>query len=117
MVERTPFQPVEDWLRNLGLLHYAQSFYDNGYEDIDTCKLIKDSDLDVINVKSERDRNDILSAVANLNKSLYFELEQEAPAVERVKLEKVLLKSKLKECLKMHNIQLTEPPYFNPVCI
>ncbi|XP_012555536.2 uncharacterized protein LOC101240673 isoform X2 [Hydra vulgaris] len=114
MVEKTPFQPVEDWLRSLGLLHYAQSFYDNGYEDIDTCKLIKNADLDVINVKSERDRNDILSAVAKMNQNLYFELEQNPTEIERVKLEKVLLKSKLKECLILHNIQLIEPPYFNP---
>ena len=60
--QSTSFQQVEDWLRGLGLLLYAQSFYDNGYEDIETCKEIKYEDLDVIGVKSDRDREDIIIA-------------------------------------------------------
>lgn len=111
------FQAVEDWLRNLGLLHYAQSFYDNGYEDIETVKQIGVQDLNAIDIKSERDRNDILRGVNSLLQNLYFELETgvSEAKVERVKLEPILLKTKVKECLQKHNVQLTEPPYFNPV--
>ena len=78
--QSTSFQHVEDWLRGLGLLQYAQSFYDNGYEDVETCKEITTEDLDVIGVKSERDRDDIVTAVQRLKQNVYFELE--GPIVE-----------------------------------
>lgn len=112
----TSFQPVEDWLRNLGLLHFAQSFYDNGYEDIETCKQIGEEDLNVIGIRSDRDRNDILSAVKRMQQNLYFELEPEPTEkeVERQKFGTILLKSKLKDCLHKQNVQLIEPPYYNP---
>ena len=111
------FQAVEDWLRSLGLLHYAQSFYDNGYEDIETCKLMKEEDLNVIDIKTDRDRQDILSAINKLKQNLYFELEPDNSEniVERTKIEMLVLKTKLKECLEHEKIQLTEPPYYNPV--
>lgn len=111
------FQAVEDWLRSLGLLHYAQSFYDNGYEDIETVKQIDIQDLNAIDIKSDRDREDILNGVKSLNRNIYFELEasQTDKFVERKKLDPVVLKTRVKECLTKHKIQLTEPPYFNPV--
>ena len=111
------FQAVEDWLRSLGLLHYAQSFYDNGYEDIETVKQIDIQDLNAIDIKSDRDREDILNGVKSLNHNIYFELEasQTDKFVERKKLDPVVLKTRVKECLTKHKIQLTEPPYFNPV--
>lgn len=114
--QSTSFQHVEDWLRGLGLLQYAQSFYDNGYEDVETCKEITTEDLDVIGVKSERDRDDIVTAVQRLKQNVYFELE--GPIVETpepVKLDPIILKSKLKETLTQKNVQLTEPPYYYPV--
>ena len=114
--QSTSFQQVEDWLRGLGLLQYAQSFYDNGYEEIDTCKEITQEDLDVIGVKSERDRDDIITAVERLKQNLYFELE--APIIEKpepVKFDPLVLKSKLKEELAKRNTQLIEPPYYFPV--
>eukprot|EP00111_Clytia_hemisphaerica_P004972 TCONS_00014290-protein len=113
--QSTSFQQVEDWLRGLGLLQYAQSFYDNGYEEIDTCKEITQEDLDVIGVKSERDRDDIIIAVERLKQNLYFELE--APIIEKpepVKFDPLVLKSKLKEELAKRNTQLIEPPYYFP---
>ena len=113
--QSTSFQLVEDWLRGLGLLQYAQSFYDNGYEDIDTCKEITTEDLDVIGVKSERDRNDIVIAVERLKQNLYFELEVPVEKPDPVKFDPILLKSKLKETLTAKNVQLTEPPYYYPV--
>ena len=107
------FQAVEDWLRSLGLLHYAQSFYDNGYEDIETCKLMKEQDLNVIDIKNDQDRMDILSAIRKLQQNLYFELEPEEKIGERTKIEAVALKSILKDSLERDKIQLTEPPYYN----
>lgn len=117
--QSTSFQQVEDWLRGLGLLQYAQSFYDNGYEDVETCKEINAEDLDVIGVKGERDRNDIIVAVERLKQNVYFVLEAEpSEKVELVKFDSIILKSKLKETLKARNVQLIEPPYYNPVsCI
>jgi len=115
--QSTSFQLVEDWLRGLGLLQYAQSFYDNGYEDIDTCKEITTEDLDVIGVKGERDRNDIVIAVERLKQNLYFELEVPVEKPDPVKFDPIILKSKLKETLSTKNVQLTEPPYYYPVRI
>ena len=111
------FQAVEDWLRSLGLLHYAQSFYDNGYEDIETCKVMTEEDLNVIDIKTDQDRQDILSGINKLKQNLYFELEPENvdKIVERTKIEPIVLKTKLKECLEREKIQLTEPPYYNQV--
>lgn len=113
------FQAVEDWLRSLGLLHYAQSFYDNGYEDLETCKLMKEEDLNVIDIKTEQDRQDILNGIYTLKQNLYFELEPENSEniAERTKIDPLVLKTKLKECLGHEKIQLTEPPYYNKVSI
>ena len=76
----TSFQAVEDWLRNLGLIHFAQSFYDNGYEDLETCKYIGETDLDAIGVKNDRDRDDILCAVDRL-KQVRKSFELSLPSV------------------------------------
>lgn len=112
--QSTSFQQVEDWLRGLGLLLYAQSFYDNGYEDIDTCKEINYEDLDVIGVKSERDREDIIAAVQKLKQNVYFVLEETIEKLELIKFEPIILKSKLKELLTTKNVQLIQPPYYFP---
>lgn len=112
------FQAVEDWLRNLGLLHYAQNFYNHGYEDLETCKLIECTDLDVIGIKHDRDRADLLEAVGKLRRNLYFELEDEAlqkDVITRITLEPVILKSKVKELLQRYHVQLSDPPYTNSV--
>ena len=113
--QSTSFQQVEDWLRGLGLLLYAQSFYDNGYEDIETCKEIKYEDLDVIGVKSDRDREDIIIAVQKLKQNLYFVLEEAQEKPELVKFEPIILKKKLKEVLDSKNVQLIQPPYYYAV--
>ncbi len=31
---------VEFWLRTLNLVHHYQSFVDNGYDDLETCKKV-----------------------------------------------------------------------------
>lgn len=101
------FQPVEDWLRCLGLLHYAQRFYDNGYEDLETCKLIEETDLNAIEMTDKNDREDILIAVQHLKRNTQFVLKSDDSKLIRTKIEKKTLKKKLKELLKRDNRKLT----------
>merc|ERR1712013_768522 len=74
---------------------------------------MKEQDLNVIDIKNDQDRMDILSAIRKLQQNLYFELEPEEKISERKKIEAITLKTKLKECLEREKIQLTEPPYYN----
>ena len=37
---------VYEWLKALQLPQYAESFVDNGYDDLEVCKQIGDPDLD-----------------------------------------------------------------------
>ena len=114
------FALVEDWLRSLGLLCYAQQFYDNGYEDLEIIKKIGDSDLNAIGIKNEKDRNDIIAGVHRLKqRPVYFELEPEQEELFDVpqKFDPLLLKTLVKESLEKDDTKLTEPPYFYPVSI
>eukprot|EP00794_Sanderia_malayensis_P015484 gene15484-17062_t len=113
------FRPVEDWLRSLGLICYAQDFYDNGYDDLEICKQIGEDDLKVIDVQNVKDRNDILAGVIRLKqKAVYFELEPEdGLTVEEIspqKLDPFLLLTRVKAEIESEHIQLTQPPYFYP---
>ena len=113
------FRQVEDWLRSLGLICYAQSFYDNGYENLEICRLIEEQDLAVIGITNVKDKNDILAGVCRLKqKAVYFELEPEedlSAGVVRRKYDPFLLITRVKAELEKDNVQLTEPPYFYPV--
>lgn len=112
------FRQVEDWLRSLGLICYAQSFYDNGYENLDICRQIEEQDLDVIGIKNVKDRSDIIAGVCRLRqKPIYFELEsEEESSTEKIrrKFDPFLLITRVKAELENSNVQLTEPPYFYP---
>ncbi|XP_069866837.1 SAM and SH3 domain-containing protein 1 isoform X3 [Dipodomys merriami] len=77
---------VYEWLRALQLAQYAESFVDNGYDDLEVCKQIGDPDLDAIGVLAPAHRRRILEAVRRLREQdaaaagLYFTLEpQPAP--------------------------------------
>ena len=113
------FRIVEDWLRSMGLICYAQAFYDNGYENIDICKEIGEEDLNVLSVTNIKDRNDILAGVCRIKqKAVYFELEpdEDLPSEPIIrKLDPFLLITRVKAELEKENVQLTEPPYFYPV--
>ena len=50
---------VQDWLRFLELDEFYESFIDNGYDDLETVKLIKKDDLEAIGVVS-REQQDYL---------------------------------------------------------
>uniref|UniRef100_A0A8D2D152 Sterile alpha motif domain-containing protein 5 n=1 Tax=Sciurus vulgaris TaxID=55149 RepID=A0A8D2D152_SCIVU len=77
---------VYEWLKALQLPQYAESFVDNGYDDLEVCKQIGDPDLDAIGVLAPAHRRRILEAVRRLREQdaaaagLYFTLEpQPAP--------------------------------------
>lgn len=73
---------VADWLRTLGLPQYAESFVDNGYDDLEICKQIGEPDLDAIGVTDPKHRNRVLQAVRVLleqgGTAVYFTLEEAA---------------------------------------
>ncbi|CAM4646255.1 unnamed protein product [Lepidochelys kempii] len=72
---------VYEWLKTLQLSQYAESFVDNGYDDLEVCKQIGDPDLDAIGVSVPHHRRRILEAVVRLKEEdetaagLYFTLE------------------------------------------
>ncbi|XP_074845210.1 sterile alpha motif domain-containing protein 5 [Carettochelys insculpta] len=72
---------VYEWLKTLQLSQYAESFVDNGYDDLEVCKQIGDPDLDAIGVSVPQHRRRILEAVVRLKEEdetaagLYFTLE------------------------------------------
>ena len=78
MAERSNI--VEDWLRSLNLVHYTQSFIDNGYDDLEVCKQIGEDDLDAIDVRKPSHREALLKAVQVLREeggtAVYFTLEE-----------------------------------------
>lgn len=85
---------VYEWLKALQLPQYAESFVDNGYDDLEVCKQIGDPDLDAIGVLAPAHRRRILEAVHRLREQdaaaagLYFTLEPQpvppAPLVDSV---------------------------------
>lgn len=72
---------VCEWLRALGLSQYAESFLDNGYDDLEICKQVGDPDLDAIGVVQPQHRHKLLKSVRQLREngaaSVYFTLSAE----------------------------------------
>ena len=60
---------VYDWLQSLDLSHYFPNFVENGYEDLDICCEIGDSDLEAIGVRDIHERIELLQAVRHLRQS------------------------------------------------
>lgn len=77
---------VVEWLRSLHLGQYAESFLDNGYDDLEICKQVGDPDLDAIGVFNPNHRNRLLQSVRTLREegaaSVYFTLEESAAIQE-----------------------------------
>ncbi|KRT85229.1 Sterile alpha motif containing protein [Oryctes borbonicus] len=71
---------VAEWLRSLHLGQYAESFIDNGYDDLEICKQVGDPDLDAIGVFNPQHRSRLLQSVRTLREegaaSVYFTLEE-----------------------------------------
>ncbi|XP_035206756.1 uncharacterized protein LOC118181679 isoform X2 [Stegodyphus dumicola] len=72
---------VSEWLRAMHLGQYADSFIDNGYDDLEICKQIGEPDLDAIGVTNGAHREIIRRAVRRLieegGTSVYFTLEEQ----------------------------------------
>ncbi|XP_028912466.1 SAM and SH3 domain-containing protein 1 isoform X2 [Ornithorhynchus anatinus] len=122
---------VYEWLKTLRLPQYAESFVDNGYDDLEVCKEIGDPDLDAIGVSAPRHRRRIQQAVRRLRldgeraSGLYFTLEPPRDPPEppeppdglrscpRAPLTypKLRLKIMIRDKLVRDGIHLSKPPY------
>jgi len=71
---------VSEWLKSLGLSQYADSFQDNGYDELELCKQIDQPDLDAIGVEHALHRKILLDSVMTLRSegatAVYFTLEE-----------------------------------------
>ena len=114
---------VCEWLRALGLSKYAESFLDNGYDDLEICKQIGDPDLDAIGVENLHHRHKLLKSVRQLREkgatSVYCMLSEPSAIIDCDYDYEVQTPTKfdklLQEQLEADGINLTEPPYSTPV--
>lgn len=129
---------VCEWLRALGLAQYAESFLDNGYDDLEICKQVGDPDLDAIGVECAQHRAKLLKSVRHLREkgaaSVYFMLndpeallhENAAAAAaddllgnsDQITASPLAvddLESILKQQLQADQVRLTAHPYSTPV--
>ncbi|KAL1441490.1 hypothetical protein MTO96_008462 [Rhipicephalus appendiculatus] len=105
---------VADWLRTLGLPQYAESFVDNGYDDLEICKQIGEPDLDAIGVTDPRHRDRVLQAVRVLLEQGGTSDEYEEGKAELVRFPKMQLKIMVREKMVRDGIRLSMQPYSNP---
>ncbi|XP_055526200.1 uncharacterized protein LOC129718959 [Wyeomyia smithii] len=118
---------VCEWLRALGLGQYAESFLDNGYDDLEICKQVGDPDLDAIGVQNPQHRSKLLKSVRLLREkgaaSVYFQLNDpksllsdNSDSLERDSSPLMLseLEALLAEQLKADGVCLTAHPYSTP---
>lgn len=115
---------VCEWLKALGLSQYAQSFLDNGYDDLEICKQVGDPDLDAIGVQNPTHRHKLLKSVRQLREkgaaSVYFQINDpsltDPDGLERDNspilndLDRLII-----EQLETDGVCLTAHPYSSPV--
>lgn len=120
---------VCEWLRALGLAQYAESFLDNGYDDLEICKQVGDPDLDAIGVVNPQHRHKLLKSIRQLREkgaaSVYFMLNSsditalsgssEYLEDDRNSPQLNGLDALLIEQLSGDGIRLTAHPYSTPV--
>lgn len=94
---------VVEWLKSLHLGHYAESFLDNGYDDLEICKQVGEPDLDAIGVFNPTHRARLLQSVRTLREegaaSVYFTLEESQAIQEECQCETASARSSDKEVL------------------
>ena len=54
---------VGEWLRTLGLFGYTEAFVDNGYDDLETVKQMREEDLRAIGISRGEDEELLLLSV------------------------------------------------------
>ncbi|XP_063533417.1 uncharacterized protein LOC134743729 isoform X6 [Cydia strobilella] len=91
MASSTSGNIVIEWLRSLHLGQYAESFIDNGYDDLEICKQVGEPDLDAIGVLNPTHRARLLHSVRSLREegaaAVYFTLEEAAAARDSCRCE------------------------------
>ncbi|XP_053603590.1 uncharacterized protein LOC128671271 isoform X4 [Plodia interpunctella] len=91
MASSTTSNIVVEWLRSLHLGQYAESFIDNGYDDLEICKQVGEPDLDAIGVLNPAHRQRLLHSVRSLREegaaAVYFTLEEAAAARDTCRCE------------------------------
>ncbi|XP_013200748.2 uncharacterized protein LOC106143252 isoform X4 [Amyelois transitella] len=91
MASSTTGNIVVEWLRSLHLGQYAESFIDNGYDDLEICKQVGEPDLDAIGVLNPAHRQRLLHSVRSLREegaaAVYFTLEEAAAARDTCRCE------------------------------
>ncbi|XP_047984356.1 uncharacterized protein LOC125224894 isoform X5 [Leguminivora glycinivorella] len=91
MASSTSGNIVIEWLRSLHLGQYAESFIDNGYDDLEICKQVGEPDLDAIGVLNPTHRQRLLHSVRTLREegaaAVYFTLEEAAAARDSCRCE------------------------------
>lgn len=96
MASSTTGNIVVEWLRSLHLGQYAESFIDNGYDDLEICKQVGEPDLDAIGVLNPAHRQRLLHSVRTLREegaaAVYFTLEEAAAARESCRCEEEVRK-------------------------
>lgn len=114
---------VCEWLRALNLGQYAESFLDNGYDDLEICKQVGEPDLDAIGVENPQHRHKLLKSVRQLREkgaaSVYFMLNDPASLTGSTEILCETPPSELdivlRKQLETDGIRLTSHPYSTPV--
>ncbi|XP_059218597.1 uncharacterized protein LOC106092734 [Stomoxys calcitrans] len=114
---------VCEWLRALGLGQYAESFLDNGYDDLEICKQVGDPDLDAIGVENPSHRHKLLKSIRQLREkgaaSVYFMLNDPNSLSGSAEILCVTpppndLDIVIREQLETDGVRLTAHPYSTP---
>ncbi|KAI8123162.1 Sterile alpha motif domain-containing protein 5 [Lucilia cuprina] len=119
---------VCEWLRALGLQQYAESFMENGYDELEICKQIGEIDLDAIGVDNAQHRSKLLKSVRTLRekgaalvyvmindpKALSSSNEILAAECDTPTTMKELESVRFKRHLEADGIRLTAHPYSTP---
>ena len=113
-------------MRALGLAQYAESFLDNGYDDLEICKQVGDPDLDAIGVENPSHRHKLLKSIRQLREkgaaSVYFMLNDPNSLAGSTEIlcetpPPSELDMVIREQLETDGVRLTAHPYSTPVSL
>ncbi|KAL5284851.1 SASH1 family protein [Megaselia abdita] len=118
---------VCEWLRALNLYQYAESFMENGYDELEICKQIGEIDLDAIGVENQQHRNKLLKSVRGLREkgaAIVYVMINDPKAISdsneilATECDSPTTPKELESVMKRHleadGIRLTAHPYSTP---
>lgn len=121
---------VCEWLRVLNLYQYAESFMENGYDELEICKQIGEIDLDAIGVENQQHRNKLLKSVRGLREkgaAIVYVMINDPKAISdsneilATECDSPTTPKELESVMKRHleadGIRLTAHPYSTPVSV